>query len=70
MVAARAAVARLDDGPMAASAALALLDGLVHVTGAEKLTDTYLVASVNRFEEQLKVGAVRPNVTLKPRPFS
>ncbi|GIL77384.1 hypothetical protein Vretifemale_6845 [Volvox reticuliferus] len=53
-VAARAAVARLDDGPLPAGAALSLLCTLVHITATEKLTDTFLVGSLNRFEENLK----------------
>ncbi|GLI59397.1 hypothetical protein VaNZ11_001278 [Volvox africanus] len=53
-VAARAAVARLDDGPLPAGAALSLLCTLVHMTATEKLTDTFLVGSLNRFEEHLK----------------
>ncbi|EFJ48856.1 hypothetical protein VOLCADRAFT_104588 [Volvox carteri f. nagariensis] len=58
VLAAKSAVARLDDGALAAGAALGLLCKLVHITAKTQLTDAFLVGSLNRFEEDLKPDVV------------
>ncbi|GLC56581.1 hypothetical protein PLESTB_001123300 [Pleodorina starrii] len=60
VVAAKVAVARLDDGSLAAGAALSLLCTLALATPTEKLNDEFLEKTRKHYEEQLK--GMKPDV--------